>query len=131
MPKTVLLIDDQELVIRIVQVALKPLGAHLPSAKNGADAIRYIEANGAPDAIILDFSMPDLDGLETLRLIRKLPAGGGIPVAMLTTRDQTSIREAARDLRVFDFITKPFSPSSLLQTVTRMLETGEQATHGA
>ncbi len=121
MPKTVLLVDDQELVLRVVQVALKPLCVNLPGVKSGAEAIGFIESRGAPDAIILDFSMPDLDGVETLRQIRQLPGGASIPVVMLTMRDQTSIREEAQGLHVFDFITKPFSPSSLQQTVRKML----------
>ncbi len=121
MAKTVLLVDDQELIIRVVQAALKPLRAATPSAKSGVEAISIIESTGAPDAIILDYSMPDLDGVETLRRIRELPAGASIPVLMLTMRDQTSIREAAKGLQVFDFMTKPFSPSSLQQTVRKML----------
>ncbi len=124
MPKTVLLVDDQELVLRVVQVALKTLCVNLPGVKSGAEAISFIENRGVPDAIILDFSMPDLDGVETLRQIRKLPGGDSIPVVMLTMRDQTSIREAAQGLHVFDFITKPFSPSSLQQTVRKMLGQG-------
>lgn len=121
MPKTVLLVDDQELIIRVVQVALKPLRAEIPSVKSGAEAIAFIEGRGAPDAMILDYSMPELDGVETLRRIRELPNGASIPVLMLTMRDQTSIRDAAKGLHVFDFMTKPFSPSSLQQTVRKML----------
>lgn len=122
MPKTVLLVDDQELVIRVVQAALKPLGASLPAARTGAEAIEVIRSHGVPDAMVLDFSMPDMDGAQALRRIRDLPGGAEIPVLMLTMRDQTAIREAAEGLRVFDFMTKPFSPNLLLQTVRRMLD---------
>jgi CheY-like chemotaxis protein len=118
-------VDDQELVIRVVQAALKPLGARLPAVRTGAEAIKVVESEGVPDAVVLDFSMPDMDGAQTLRRIRDLPGGADIPVLMLTMRDQTAIREAAEGLRVFDFMTKPFSPSLLLQTVRRML--GEEA----
>ncbi len=122
MTKTILLVDDQELIIRVVQAALRSLGARLPSAKSGQDAVRYFENNPAPDAMVLDVSMPGQDGVETLRQIRELPSGAEIPVIMLTARDQTLIRKEAEGLKVFDFITKPFSPNSLLQTVKRMLE---------
>lgn len=121
MPKTILLVDDQELIIRVVQAALRPLGAQLPSAKSGPEAVRYFESNAAPDAMVLDVSMPGQDGVETLRQIRALPSGAEIPVIMLTARDQTLIRKEAEGLKVFDFITKPFSPNSLQQTVKRMV----------
>jgi CheY-like chemotaxis protein len=127
MPKTVLLVDDQELVSRVVQAALKPLGLRLPSVRTGAEALALIASPEPPDAVVLDYSMPDMDGVETLRRIRELPAGAAIPVLMLTVRDQTAIREAAGGLRVFDFMTKPFSPSVLQQTVRRMLEGGAAA----
>jgi len=121
MPKTILLVDDQELIIRVVQAALRSLGAHLPSAKSGQEAVRYFENNPAPDAMVLDVSMPGQDGVETLRKIRELPSGAEIPVVMLTARDQTLIRKEAEGLKVFDFITKPFSPNSLQRTVKRMV----------
>ena len=120
MPKTVLLVDDQELMLRIVQTALKTLGAHLPSVKSGADAVLFVKDQKTPDAIVLDYSMPGQDGVETLRQIRDLPNGKQIPVIMLTARDQTQIRAAAEGLKVFDFFTKPFSPN-LLQTTLRKL----------
>lgn len=121
MPKTILLVDDQELIIRVVQATLRPLGLQLPSAKSGQEAVRYLENNPPPDGMVLDVSMPGQDGVETLRQIRDLPSGSSIPVIMLTARDQTLIRKEAEGLQVFDFITKPFSPNSLQQTVKRMV----------
>ena len=122
MPPTILIVDDQELIIRIVQSALRPLGAALPAVRMGRDAVRYVEESGVPNAIILDFSMPDQDGVETLRQIRRLATGGAIPVVMLTARDQTLIRKEADGLQVHAFMTKPFSPSALLQTMKEILE---------
>lgn len=108
-------------MIRVVRAALKPLGLVLPAAFCGSEAVAYFQNGGTPDAVILDFNMPDMDGVETLRRIRELPNGAAVPVIMLTMRDQTSIREEAKGLAVFDFMTKPFSPNSLQATVRRML----------
>lgn len=119
--RTILLVDDQDLMIRVVRAALKPLDMALPAVSCGSDAVAYFEKGGAPDAVILDFNMPDMDGVETLRRIRELPNGASVPVIMLTMRDQTTIREAAEGLSVFEFMTKPFSPNSLQATVRRML----------
>ncbi|MEI8313574.1 MAG: response regulator, partial [Verrucomicrobiota bacterium] len=117
----VLIVDDQEMMIRILQATLRPLGVPLASAKSGADAVRYVEETGVPGAIIMDFSMPDQDGVETLRKIRNLASGSSIPVVMLTARDQTLIRKEAEGLQVHAFMTKPYSPNALLKTIREML----------
>lgn len=127
MPKTILLIDDEEHMIRLLQFALRPVGAHLAAVKSGPAALRYLETHSAADAIILDYSMPDQDGVETLRAIRALPNGADIPVVMLTARDQTLIRKDAEGLKVHSFMTKPFSPAALQQTLRAVLDKGEAA----
>lgn len=122
MPKTILLIDDEEHMIRLLQFSLRPVGAHLAAVKSGPAALRYLEAHPPIDAIILDYSMPDQDGVETLRQIRALENGASIPVVMLTARDQTLIRKDAEGLQVHSFMTKPFSPSALQQTLRNILD---------
>ncbi len=122
MPKTILLVDDQDLIIRVLQATLRTIGATIASARNGEEALRFIEEKTLPDAMILDYSMPNMDGVETLRRIRKLPGGDSIPVLMLTARDQTLIRQAAEGLQVADFMTKPFSPVALQKVMRELLE---------
>jgi CheY-like chemotaxis protein len=122
MPPTILIVDDQELIIRVVQATLRSLGVRLEAVRTGMDAVRYVMETGIPSAIIMDFSMPEQDGVETLRQIRKLASGGDIPVIMLTARDQTLIRQAAEGLQVYAFMTKPFSPNTLLQTIKEVLK---------
>jgi CheY-like chemotaxis protein len=122
MPKLILIVDDQDLIIRVLQTSLRTTGAHITSAKSGSEALKKLASPPLPDAIILDYSMPDQDGVETLKQIRALAGGESIPVIMLTARDQTLIREAARDLSVYSFMTKPFSPALLLQTVKEALQ---------
>ena len=101
----VLIVDDQEMMIRVLHATLRPLGVPIASAKSGADAVRYIQETGVPGAIIMDFSMPGQDGVETLRQIRRLASGASIPVIMLTARDQTLIRKEAEGLHVHAFLT--------------------------
>jgi CheY-like chemotaxis protein len=121
MPKTILLIDDEEHMIRLLQFALRPVGAHFAAVKSGQAALLYLESHPSVEAIILDYSMPDQNGVETLRQIRALEKGANIPVVMLTARDQTLIRKDAEGLQVHSFMTKPFSPSVLQQTLLRIL----------
>jgi len=124
-PPTVLIVDDQEFMFRILQATLKSQAIRISAARSGEAALSHIEKYGAPDAIILDFGMPEMDGLDTLRLIRNLPCGKKIPVLMLTANDQTNIRNEAEGLNIHAFMTKPFGPNALLNTVKEMLESGK------
>ncbi len=119
----ILIVDDQELMYRVLQATLRPLGARLHWAKSGAEALEHIASHGTPSVIVLDFSMPDQDGVETLREIRQLENGQLIPVVMLTARDQTHIRQDAEGLQVHAFMTKPFSPNMLLSTIKEIFRT--------
>ena len=123
----ILIVDDQELIYRVLQATLRPLGARLSWVHSGENAIEHLKSFGVPDAIILDFSMPEMDGVETLRKIRKLPSGDLIPVVMLTARDQTHIRTDAEELQVHSFMTKPFSPNLLLSTIKQILKIQREA----
>ena len=120
-PPSILIVDDQELMFRILQATLKTIGARMLFAKTGAEALQHLIEKDPPNAIILDYMLPDQNGIDTLRAIRNLPAGRLIPVLMLTARDQSLIREAAEGLNVKAFMTKPFSPNLLLQTIKEML----------
>ncbi len=117
MNATILLVDDQDIMFRLLKTTLKPLNAECATASTGGEAIAYFEAGGRPSVMLLDFSMPDMDGVATLRAIRDTPTGADVPVVMLTARDRISIREAAEGLGVKAFVTKPFSPSGLVETV--------------
>lgn len=121
-----LIVDDQELIYRVLQATLRPLGARLSWVHSGEKAIEHLKNFDAPDAIVLDFSMPDMDGVETLRKIRELPDGNTIPVVMLTARDQTHIRTDAEGLNVYSFMTKPFSPNLLLSTIKQIFNTSRE-----
>lgn len=112
MPKTILIVDDEEHMQRLLQFALRPVNAVVATAKSGAAAIEFFKKSRA-DLIILDYSMPGKNGVEALQELRRLPNGADVPVLMLTARDQTLIRKEAAGLQVAAFLTKPFSPSDL------------------
>jgi len=120
MNKSILLVDDEEHMLRLLQFALKSVQATVHARKSGADAIAFLSGQPA-DLVLLDYSMPGMDGVETLRGIRALDGGADINVIMLTARDQTAIRAEAADLNVAAFLTKPFSPSDLARRVIATL----------
>ena len=120
MNKNILLVDDEEHMLRVLKFALRPISAYVHSVKRGDDAVAFLRDHPV-DLVLLDYSMPGLDGVETLRVIRGLPGGDSIRVIMLTSRDQTSIRQDAVGLSVDAFLTKPFSPSDLVRRVREHL----------
>lgn len=120
MNKTILLVDDEEHMLRLLQFALKSVQATVHASKSGSEAIAFLTSRPA-DLVLLDYSMPGKDGVETLREIRALNDGAAIKVIMLTARDQTAIRAEASDLNVEAFLTKPFSPSELARRVSAAL----------
>ena len=89
MNKQILLVDDEEHMLRLLRFALKPVSAQIHCVSRGAAAVEFLKENPS-DLVLLDYSMPDLDGVETLRQIRKLEGGDTIRVIMLTARDQTA-----------------------------------------
>jgi DNA-binding response OmpR family regulator len=120
MSKQILIVDDEDHMIRLLQFALKPVDAEITALKRGEAAVGHLETTPA-DLVILDYSMPGLNGVETLRRIREATGGDRLRVIMLTARDQTAIRKEAAGLNVEAFLTKPFSPSDLVRRAKELL----------
>ena len=120
MKKQILLIDDEEHMLRLLQFALKTVSASIYCVKRGDAAVDFLKAN-KPNLVLLDYAMPGMDGVETLRNIRAQEGGSAVPVIMLTARDQTAIRKEAAGLNVEAFLTKPFSPSDLVRRARELL----------
>jgi len=123
MNKTVLLVDDEEHMLRLLQFALKSVPVTTRALRSGAEALAVLAGQPA-DLVLLDYSMPGMNGVETLRRIRDMDGGGGVKVVMLTARDQTAIRQEAAGLNVEAFLTKPFSPSDLARRVLALTAGG-------
>jgi DNA-binding response OmpR family regulator len=118
--KQILLIEDEEHMLRLLQFALKTVSASIHCVKRGAAAVDFLKAN-KPNLVLLDYAMPGMDGVETLRHIRAQEGGSAVPVIMLTARDQIAIRKEAAGLNVEAFLTKPFSPSDLVRRARELL----------
>lgn len=119
MPSKVLIVDDEPYMLRIVEISLRKGGYHLVMGNNGREAVELARRE-RPDAIVMDVLMPEMDGLEALRELRRDPATAGIPVIMLTARGQILTRQEAESSGASLFLTKPFSPTQLLTEVARL-----------
>ena len=106
----------------LVKAALRSLGHELIEAVDGEEALEVAIAR-KPDLVLLDVTMPKLDGWEVLHFLRQRTETADIPVMMLTTAAQKVDLEHGASLGCNDYLTKPFSPGDLREHVVRMLGT--------
>lgn len=121
MTKTILVCDDDQLLVDIVQFRLTSRGYKVDVATDGGDALERIR-DSKPDAIVLDSMMPVMDGPALLRRLREDSETRNIPVLMLSARNQEADVVGALELGASDYMVKPFSPEELVVRLTRLLE---------
>lgn len=120
MAKRILIVDDEPHMLRIIELSLKKAGYHILTAHNGREAIECA-IRELPALIVMDVTMPEMDGITALKQLKATPAVVGIPVIMLTSRGQNVTREEAGQSGAALYITKPFSPSSLSLEARRLI----------
>jgi two-component system response regulator MprA len=114
----VLVVDDEEGILRAIGRALVINGYEVETAPDGMTAIHSL-ASRAPDIVVLDVSMPGVDGLEVCRRLRE--AGDKTPVLMLTAREGIDDRVAGLDAGADDYLVKPFALEELLARLRALL----------
>ena len=116
----ILVVDDDAAVRESLRRALQLESYDVELAGDGAEALDRLKLDGAEiDAIVLDVSMPRLDGLEVCRRLRR--GGNSLPVLMLTARDEVSDRVAGLDAGADDYVVKPFALEELLARLRALL----------
>jgi two-component system, OmpR family, response regulator MprA len=116
----ILVVDDDAAVREALRRALQLEGYEVELAGDGAEALDRLKLNSVePDALVLDVSMPRLDGLEVCRRLRR--GGSGVPVLMLTARDEVADRVAGLDAGADDYVVKPFALEELLARLRALL----------
>ena len=116
MDARILVVDDEDILIRCYQRILENSGYQLEYVTSGAEALKRIEA-GKFDLIILDYLMPEMNGMAVLQRAREIQPD--VKVIMITGLDQLDTQMRARDLGVFDYLPKPFDPDDLKRAVLR------------
>jgi two-component system response regulator MprA len=117
---TILVVDDEAAVRAALERALTMEGYEVALAADGAEALRRIEQHDVdPDAILLDVLMPNVDGLEVCRRLRR--SGNRVPVLMLTARDAVHDRVAGLDAGADDYVVKPFALEELFARMRALL----------
>ena len=120
MTKQVLLVDDDALMHRLFQHHLERAGYKMISAMNGRDALD-LAARQRPNLIIMDIMMPDMDGVAALRELKKGDNTRDIPIIIITANGNALARKESENSGAALFLTKPFSPTQLLDEIRRIV----------
>ena len=119
--KLILVVDDEPRMIQFIRMNLELEGYRVAQASNGLEALDQVR-DELPDLVVLDVMMPDLDGFETLRMLREVSS---VPVIMLTVKADEEDKVKGLGLGADDYVTKPFSPRELAQRVKAVLRRTE------
>lgn len=122
----ILIVDDEQDVTELLEFNLRSAGYEVISAEDGASALRKAREQ-VPDLIILDVMLPEMDGTEVCKQLRRDPSTARIPVIMLTAKAGEIDRVLGLELGADDYVTKPFSPRELVLRVRGLLRRGQPA----
>ena len=126
MAQRILVVDDDAQIARLVRTYLEKSGFAVLTAANGEDALHLIRSE-KPDLVVLDLMLPDRDGWEITRIVRRDEALKALPIIMLTARVEDTDRIVGLELGADDYLAKPCSPRELLARVRAVLRRGEDA----
>jgi DNA-binding response OmpR family regulator len=126
----ILVVDDESEAVELVEFNLKQAGYDVVTAADGAEAIRRARSN-SPALVVLDLMLPEIDGLEVCKLLRRDPATAGIPIIMLTAKAAEIDRVLGLELGADDYLTKPFSPRELVLRVKKVLQRGQPSSESS
>jgi diguanylate cyclase len=118
--KTVLIVDDEMFMRRLLEKSLERCGARLLTAASGDEALALMAAQPV-DLLVIDINMPGRDGYATVAALRVDPRYAGLPVILLTGGGLGDAPTRAAELAVAAFFTKPFSPSALAAQARELL----------
>src|SRR6266542_807339 len=113
----ILIVDDEPKITQLVRDYLERSGFAVVTARDGREAVMRARTD-RPDLIVLDLGLPDVDGLDVTRQLRR---DSQVPIIMLTARDDEADRVAGLELGADDYVTKPFSPRELVARVRAVL----------
>lgn len=120
--QTILIVDDDARLLDMLRRTLAYEGYRVVTAEDGRHALAMVEAE-RPDAVVLDWMLPEIDGPEVARRLRQ--AGDLIPILMLTARDAVEDRVVGLDSGTDDYLVKPFAPEELKARLRALLRRGE------
>jgi two-component system, OmpR family, alkaline phosphatase synthesis response regulator PhoP len=125
-PKKILIVEDEADIAQLVKLYLEKDGFRTATATTGIEGLTLIKTD-RPDMVILDLMLPEMDGLEICKRIRRAPDTALLPVLMLTAKAEESDTIIGLELGADDYVTKPFSPKVLVTRVKALFRRLERA----
>ncbi len=130
-PAHILIVDDIKDARVLMRLMLSTKGGFtISEATGGAEALAIIRES-RPDLVVLDYMMPDMDGIDVCNAMRADPAIADIPVLMLTARTDLGIHEKALNAGATSFMNKPVKPQDLVAEASRLIEAARQIRAGS
>src|SRR5215475_12105117 len=126
MKQKILVVDDEPDALELIEFNLKANGYEVITASDGEEALQKARSV-LPQLIILDIMLPEVDGMEVCKILRRDQRTSGIPILMLTAKAAEIDRVLGLELGADDYVTKPFSPRELVLRVKRLLRVGTTA----
>ncbi len=117
----ILAVDDEEDILGLVKMVLEEAGYTVITALSGHEALQMLY-HTKPDLILLDIMMPELDGMELIKILKVMDFSATIPIAMLTAKTDPGDRMAAIKENAIEYICKPFSPPDLVKRVKAIFQ---------
>ncbi|MCH4564731.1 MULTISPECIES: response regulator transcription factor [Halomonas] len=117
----VLVVDDEPNIVLSLEFLMQQAGFEVVTAEDGEGALARV-AEGVPDLVLLDISLPGISGFDVLEQLRADPAHARLPIIMLTAHGREVEREKGMALGADDYITKPFSTQALVEKVKTLLD---------
>lgn len=129
MSSTILIVDDEKDILELLEYNLKKEGYRVLTAQNGKAGLKLVQQ--MPDLVVLDVMMPELDGWEVCKAIRKNPATGLIPIIFLTAKDSEVDEVVGLELGADDYVKKPVKVRAFMARVRRLLRMTETSEEGS
>lgn len=120
MDKTILIVDDSESIREVVTFTLKNAGYNVLVGNDGKQALKFFDGRTI-DLMITDLHMPNMDGIELIKEVRKMDNYPNLPILFLTTESQTERKMEAKNAGATGWIIKPFVPEKLLKALTKVI----------
>lgn len=118
--KEILIVEDNEDNSLLAEKILNYYGFHTVVTSHGNEALAYCNTH-RPNLILMDLSLPDIDGMEVTRILRKKEEYKNLPIIAISAHAMAGIQEMAQEAGLNDFLTKPFLPAELITMIRKYL----------
>jgi len=120
MAKTILIVDDSESIREVVSFTLENEGYNVLVGVDGQDALKFFDGQEI-ELLITDLHMPNMDGIDLIKEVRKMDAYQRMPILFLTTESQAQKKQDAKDAGATGWIIKPFVPAKLIAAINKVI----------